>query len=425
MKTYDGLIIDRADGCWLTDVEGKRYLDGGSSLWCNIHGHNHPKINRAIQDQLSKVAHVTSLGMSHPTAIQLAERLISLAPKSLQHVFYCSDGASAVEVAMKIAFQYWQQCDSPQPKKTKFVALGKAYHGDTIGTVALGGVELFHSLFKPLLFPVLRGPSPQGQRNGNLAKRASSSGCLVEQEIEQYITSYRCLLEENGSEVAAVVVEPLLQCSAGMVFHPPGFLRRMGELCREFDTLLIVDEIAVGMGRTGKLFASEHEGVEPDLLCIGKGLTGGYLPMSATLTSARIFEAFLGGADKTLYHGHTYGGNPLAAAASLATLELTEELLQGRHWEGRTKELENGLKKLLEYDDVVRADQLGLLGTIELREGSELAASVCRRALERGVWLRPLGNCIPIVPPLSIEAGELELLLSSLEYGLDPTVKVL
>lgn len=418
MASYDGLIIESADGSWLQDIHGRRFLDGASSLWCNMHGHRHPAIDQAIRDQLDKVAHVTNLGMSHPVTIQLAERLTRLAPAGLEHVFFCGDGASAVEVAMKIAFQYWRQCPEPQPQRTKFIALGSAYHGDTIGTVAVGGVPRFHELFRPLLFPVLRGPCPDGLP---IDKQTDSTTLC-----EEYLVAYRALLAENAGEVVAVIAEPLCQCAAGMVFHPPGFLRGLAELCQEFGTLLIVDEIAVGMGRTGQLFACEHEQVAPDLLCIGKGLTGGYLPMSATLTSKEIFQSFLGDASKTLYHGHTYGGNPLSAAAAMATLTLTESLLGSESMIARIHQLEIGLKKLTEYDDELRARQLGMLGCLQFRSGGpSKTASVCKRLLERGVWLRPLGDCIPIVPPINISEKDLEHLLNSLEYGLDLTVKVL
>lgn len=418
MESYDGLIIQSAEGSWLEDIHGRRFLDGASSLWCNMHGHRHPAIDQAIRDQLDQVAHVTNLGMSHPVTIQLAERLIRLAPPGLEHVFFCSDGASAVEVAMKIAFQYWRQCPSPQPGRTKFIALGSAYHGDTIGTVAVGGVPRFHELFRPLLFPVLRGPCPD---IGDTVDRADASVLC-----DHYLSAYRTLLEENAGEVVAVIVEPLCQCAAGMVFHPPGFLRGMAHLCKEYETLLIVDEIAVGMGRTGKLFACEYEGVAPDILCIGKGLTGGYLPMSATLTSNAIFDSFLGDASRTLYHGHTYGGNPLSAAAAMATLTLTESLLASESMIARIQQLELGLKKLTKCDDELRARQLGLLGCLQFRSGGpSKAVSVCQRLLGQGVWLRPLGDCIPIVPPINISKDDLEHLLNSLEYGLDLTVKVL
>lgn len=418
MNDYDGLIIDSAEGCWLTDINGHKILDGASSLWCNVHGHKNPIIDQSIRDQLDKVAHVTNLGMSHPVSITLAKRLVETAPNGLNHVFFCGDGASAVEVAMKIAFQYWIQ--TGQPQRTKFVALGSAYHGDTLGTVSLGGVPRFHEMFKPILFPVLRGPCP--------AMQTDSKFRTYEEEPdgkERVLLAYRQILEQNQGQIAGVVIEPLMQCAAGMVLQPAGFVKGMADLCREFNTLLIVDEIAVGLGRTGKLYASDWECIEPDLMCIGKGLTGGYLPMSATLASTEIFEAFLGDASKTLYHGHTYGGNPLAAAAAHASLDLLMDKLPSAEFQLRQDQLKNRLKKLANHDDVASVTQLGALGAVVLKDGGRRAKAVCDVVLQRGVWLRPLGNCIPIVPPLSISEEELNFLLDSLEYGVDLIGKVL
>lgn len=418
MSSYDGLIIDRGEGSWLIDIHGRRYLDAASSLWCNVHGHRHPAINRAIAEQLDKVAHVTNLGMSHPETIRLADRLVRISPSSLEHVFFCSDGASAVEVAMKIAFQYWKQLGVSPEDRNKFLVLGNAYHGDTIGTVAVGGVEQFHRLFQPLLFPVLRGPCPYGSRMHAVGNDAI---------VQKHLNTYRSLFEQHSREIAAVVIEPLLQCAAGMVYHPPGFLKGMAELCREFDTLMIVDEIAVGMGRCGRLFACEYESVQPDLLCIGKGLTGGYLPMSATLTSRRVFEAFLGDASKTLYHGHTYGGNPLAAAAANATLDLTRSMLDSGTVSDRSRQMEIELQSLQSISIVRRIDQLGMLGVVELKSSPDdsilpRSKRVCELLLEEGIWLRPLGNTIPIVPPLSISEAELTLLFDCLRRAIQRCV---
>ena len=422
MADYDGLIIESAEGCWLTDIDGKRYFDGASSLWCNIHGHRHPHIDQAIRDQLSRVAHVTNLGMSHPTTIRLAKRLVDLAPGSLEHVFFSSDGASSVEVAMKLAFQYWRQCSVPEPKRTTFLALGSAYHGDTLGTVSVGGVSRFHSLFEPLLFPVLRGPCPDSYRLPH--------GVGPELAAEHYVSEYRKILEKHAGEVIAVIVEPLVQGAAGMVVHPDGFLRGLAEVSKEFGCLLIADEIAVGMGRTGRMFACEHESVQPDFLCIGKGLTGGYLPMSATLTTNRIWQAFLGKYEesKSFLHGHTYGGNPLSAAASHATLDVfeLEETLQ--KLPAKAELLRNQLEALRSLPEVGDVRQCGMMAAIELVSDKAMktpipwqnqrAGRVCRRVLEKGVWLRPIGNVIPVIPPLSSTAEEIELLANSLRYGL-------
>ena len=422
MSTYDGLIIDTAQGCWLTDIEGNRYLDGASSLWCNIHGHRHPHIDQAIRDQLDRVAHVTNLGMSHPTTIRLAKRLVDIAPCGLEHVFFSSDGASSVEVAMKLAFQYWRQCPTPEPKRTTFLALGSAYHGDTLGTVSVGGVSRFHALFEPLLFPVLRGPCPDSYR--------LPVDVEPEQAAEHYLSEYRRILESHSGEIIAVIVEPLIQAAAGLVIHPAGFLSGLAKLCQEFDCLFIADEIAVGMGRTGKMFACEHESVGPDFLCIGKGLTGGYLPMSATLTSHRVWQAFLGRHEegKSFLHGHTYGGNPLSAAAAHATLDVFEMDETLEKLPSKMELLRSRLDLLRSCADVGDVRQYGMMAAIELVANKvaktplpwqeQRAGQVCRRALQRGVWLRPIGNVIPIVPPLSATEEELELLMDSLKFGL-------
>ena len=422
MSSYDGLIIDSAEGCWLTDIDGKKYFDGASSLWCNIHGHRHPHIDQAIRDQLDRVAHVTNLGMSHPTTIRLAKRLVDLAPVGLEHVFFSSDGASSVEVAMKLAFQYWRQCPTPQPRRTTFLALGSAYHGDTLGTVSVGGVSRFHSLFEPLLFPVLRGPCPDGYR--------LPVGIDQGQAANYYLLPYRRLLEQHAEEIIAVIVEPLVQGAAGMVMHPRGFLGGLAALCKEFGCLWIADEIAVGMGRTGKMFACEHESVKPDFLCIGKGLTGGYLPMSATLTSHHIWNAFLGSQEesRSFLHGHTYGGNPLSAAAAHATLDIfgmerTLEILPAK-----AELLRCRLEFLKSHPEVGDIRQCGMIAAIELVSDKAMktpipwpnqrASQVCSQVLKKGVWLRPIGNVIPIIPPLSATESEIELLTNALEFGL-------
>jgi len=360
--------------------------------------------------------------MSHPTTIRLAKRLVDLAPSGLEHVFFSSDGASSVEVAMKMAFQYWRQCPKPEPKRTTFLALGSAYHGDTLGTVSVGGVSRFHSLFEPLLFPVLRGPCPDSYR--------LPLGVEVDRAAEYYLQEYRRMLETHAHEIISVIVEPLVQGAAGMVVHPSGFLGGIAELCREFGCLLIADEIAVGMGRTGKMFASEHESVQPDFLCLGKGLTGGYLPMSATLTTSRIWQAFLGRYDesRSFLHGHTYGGNPLSAAAAHATLDVFE--MEGTLAKLPIKEemLRSRLDALRSLDGVGDVRQCGMMAAIELVSDKAMktaipwqeqrAGQVCRRVLEKGVWLRPIGNVIPIIPPLSATESEIALLTDSLIFGL-------
>jgi len=426
MAEYDGLIIESAKGCWLTTIDGHRYLDGASSLWCNVHGHAHPKIDAAIVQQLSKVAHVTSLGMSHPTTIRLAKRLVDMAPEGLNHIFFSSDGASAVEVAMKMAFQYWHQCPHPQSDRYTFLAVGNGYHGDTLGACSVSGVSRFQAVFQPLLFPVLRGPCPDTYRSSS---RLSSKGEVQETQTQHYLDQYESILKQDAQSIVAIIVEPLVQGAAGMIMHPPGFLSGLSELSKKYDTLFIADEVAVGIGRTGKMFACENESVSPDLLCIGKGLTGGYLPMSATLCSTRIWNAFLGDYNdaRSFSHGHTYGGNPLAAAAAQATLDVFEEEQTLLKLSSKIQWLSKLLSPLAEHPHVGDVRQSGFMAAIELVEDKPTkkpypsterrGARACREALKQGVWLRPLGNVIPIIPPFSISEQELELLVKAVIAG--------
>jgi len=313
MAEYEPFLIERASGCTLVDVNGREYLDGVSSLWCNLHGHQHPRLNAALVEQMERVAHVTSLGMSCPTTVQLAKRLAEVTPAGLEHVFFSSDGSSAVEVALKMAFQYWNQRDDPRPQKNKFVAFGNAYHGDTLGSVSVGGVARFHEMFGPLLFDVIRLPAPDNYRLPESSR--------PETACADYLRDLESILEHQADQIAAVIIEPLLQGAAGMVAHPEGFLAGVRRLTSKYDVLLIADEVAVGFGRTGTMFACEQEDVAPDLICLGKGISGGYLPLAATLATSEIWNAFLGtyAESKTLFHGHTYGGNPLAAAVGLAS----------------------------------------------------------------------------------------------------------
>ncbi len=311
MAEYEPLVIDRAEGCWLVDVNGRRYLDGVSSLWCNLHGHRHPRMEAAIGEQLGRLAHATTLGMSNPPAIELAHRLAQLAPGDLNHVFYSSDGAAAVEAALKIAFQYWRQVTPRRDGKCKYLAFDLAYHGDTLGSTAVGGIERFHDAFAPLLFDVVRLPSPDARRG----------------DAAHHLAHLASTLADRHEEIAAVVIEPLVQGAAGMILQPPGYLRGLRDLTRRYGVLMIADEIVTGFGRTGRMFACDHEEVTPDLLCLGKSLTAGYLPMAATLATTAVYEAFLGDyvSGRTFQHGHTYGGNPLAAAAACASLDLLAE----------------------------------------------------------------------------------------------------
>ncbi len=416
-------VIDRAEGCYLYDSEGNRYLDGVSSLWCNVHGHRHPTLDAAIVDQLGKLAHSTLLGLTHPTAVELARRLVELAPEGLTRVFFSDDGATAVEVALKMAFQYWRQRENPEPGRTRFIALGDAYHGDTLGDVSVGGVERFHAMFGPLLFPSLRAPAPHCYRCP-MGRSREECGIACLGEVEE-------LLRAHPGEVAAVVVEPLVQGAAGMIVHPEGYLKGLRDLTRTYGTLLIADEVAVGFGRTGTLFACEQEGVTPDFLCLAKGLTGGYLPLAATLTTEEVHSAFYGRvADgKTFYHGHTYGGNPLGAAVALATLRVFEDEGTLAAMRPKVDRLAGWLATVADHPLVGDVRQRGLIAGVELVADKatkrsfpwerQLGAEVCRRARGHGLFIRPLGDVLVIMPPLAIAMEQLEEMLAIIGRMLD------
>jgi len=422
MAEYEPLILERGEGCYVFDIDGRRYLDAVSSLWCNVHGHRHPRIDAAIRAQLDRVAHVSNLGTSNPTTILLAKRLVDLAPPGLGHVFFSDNGATAVEVALKMAFQYWQQRQDPKPRKTRYVALGEAYHGDTLGAVSVGGVARFHELFRPLLFKTLRTPLPDAYR--------LPPGVSADRLLEHSLTALEWLLAEHHARIAALVIEPLVQAAAGIIVHPNGYLRGVRELTQKYDVLLIADEVAVGFGRTGRMFACEHEGVTPDLMCIAKGLTGGYLPMAATLATEELWQAFLGdhASGRTFYHGHTYGGNPLGAAAAMATLDIFEEERTLEQLPKKIARLRELLAPLAKRPQVGHIRQCGLIVGIELvrdqatRESypaaERIGRRVCEVALRRGVLLRPLGDTLVLWPPLAISLEQLAEIVAAVDCGI-------
>ena len=364
----------------------------------------------------------SNLGTSNPTTIVLAKRLVDLAPPGLGHVFFSDDGATAVEVALKMAFQYWRQRPDPRPEKTCYVALGEAYHGDTLGAVSVGGVARFHDLFRPLLFETLRAAVPDAYR--------LPPGVSEDRLLEHSLAALDRLLAEHHARIAALVIEPLVQAAAGIIVHPRGYLRGVRELTRKYDVLLIADEVAVGFGRTGRMFACEHEGVTPDLLCIAKGLTGGYLPMAATLATEEIWQAFLGdyASGRTFYHGHTYGGNPLGAAAAMATLDVFEEERTLEHLQEKIARLGELLAPLARHPHVGHIRQCGLIAGIELvrdratREpypaAERIGRRVCDAALRQGVLLRPLGDVIVLWPPLAISLEQLDEIVAAVDCGI-------
>jgi adenosylmethionine---8-amino-7-oxononanoate aminotransferase len=384
-------MIERAEGSYLISDDGSRYLDGVSSLWCTVHGHRHAGIDAALSEQLDKVAHSTMLGLSHPGAVELAARLVGVAPPGLSRVFYSESGSTATEIALKMAFQYQQQRGGQHVRRTSFVHLRDSYHGDTIGSVSVGGIDLFHSAYRPLLFPT----------------HAAEPGDAADLER---------ILACHEEEIAAVIVEPLVQGAAGMLVHPPGYLREVRQLCDDFGVLLICDEVATGFGRTGTMFACEQEEVSPDLLCLAKGLTGGYLPLAATLATERIYEGFLGAYEewRTFFHGHTYTGNPLACAAALASLdafeqERTLDRLQPKI--GLLRELLDGVEALPEVAEVRNR---GFMVGIDLGEHDpalRLGHRVTVEARMRGAIIRPLGDVVVLMPPLSISEAELRELV--------------
>ncbi|MCM8775203.1 MAG: adenosylmethionine--8-amino-7-oxononanoate transaminase [Candidatus Omnitrophica bacterium] len=407
------LVIEKAKGVYLEDSHGRRYLDGISSLWCNVHGHQVSVIDRAIRDQLKRVAHSTFLGLSNPPAIELAEQLIHRAPAGLTRVFYSDSGSEAVEVAVKMAFQYWQH--RGHPKKVKFARLTNAYHGDTLGAVSLGGIDLFHHLFQPLLFDTYAVPSPYRYR--------WPSGDDPERVKDEALSAMERVLSEHHEELAAFVMETLMQGAAGMIDQPVGYISRARELTKRYNTLLIFDEVATGFGRTGKMFACDHEGVTPDLLAVAKGLSGGYLPLAATLATEEIYEAFLGGyADcKTFFHGHTYTANPLACRAAIASLELFDKNQVLKRLQPKIAFLKKRLRDFYDIPTVGDIRQVGFMVGIELVKdkktktpfplAQKIGIRVIEKAREKGAILRPLGPVIVLMPPLAMKERELSQLL--------------
>ncbi|MEK6653388.1 MAG: adenosylmethionine--8-amino-7-oxononanoate transaminase [Nitrospirota bacterium] len=426
------IIISEGRDCFIKDIYGRWYLDGVSSMWVNIHGHRKKEIDDAIKEQIDKISHSTMLGLSNVPAIKLAEKLIKIVQKSevrsqksdknaerrtlnakLTKVFYSDNGSTAVEVALKMAFQYW--IHKGIGGKNTFLSLKNAYHGDTLGAVSVGGVETFHKVFSPLLFKTYDAPSPYCYRcEAGLSYPGCKFVCLERMED---------ILRENSSGIAAVIIEPLVQAAGGMIVSPTGYLKGVRDLCTKYNVLMIADEVATGFGRTGKMFACEHEDVVPDIACLSKGITGGYLPLAATIATDEIYNAFLGEFRelKTFFHGHSYTGNPLACAAALACLDIFEKENTLLNLQPKIKILETWLKEISDLPHVGDVRNKGLMAGVELVKDKDtkkpydweekIGWKVAYHARENSVFIRPLGNVIVIMPPLSISHENLLQLL--------------
>ncbi len=407
----DPVVIESGEGFYLVDTEGRRYIDGVSSLWCNVHGHGVERIDDAIKAQVGKISHSTLLGLGQTRSIELAERLVGITPGGLEKVFYSDNGSTSVEIGLKMAYQYFQ--NKGVKGKTKFIALTNSYHGDTIGSVSVGGMDLFHGIFGPLLFETYFVPCPHPYRYDG-----SSEECKAES-----LKAIEALLKNKGEEIAGIIVEPLVQGAGGILVHPAGFLKGVSELAKEYDVKLIVDEVATGFGRTGKMFACEHEDVQPDVMCLAKGITGGYLPLAATVTTNDIYDAFLGEASecKTFYHGHTYTGNALGCAAAIASLELFEENNIIASLDEKVKLIGERLAEIKELDYVGDVRQCGMMCGVELvrdkaskesfDSGELIGMKVCRAMWDKGAMMRPLGDVIVLMPPVGIGMELLDELL--------------
>ncbi len=414
----DPVIVERGEGIQLIDVNGRAYYDGVSSLWLNVHGHCVPEINAAITTQLDRIAHSTLLGCANVPSACLAEKLVSLTPASLTRVFYSDSGSEAVEIGLKIAYQYWRQ--QGDDHRRYFVNMTDAYHGDTVGSVSVGGIDLFHRVYSDLLFPTLSVPYPHPYRfDGTPAECARH--CL--DELDR-------VLAERHSEIIGLIVEPIVQGAAGMIVMPDGYLKGIENRCREFEILLLTDEVATGWGRTGPLFACEHEAVKPDILMTAKGLTGGYLPLAATLTADHVFDAFLGdySEQKTFFHGHSYTGNQLCCAAALASIDLFEKrnLIDSVRLKSET--LAARLQEFANCAQVGDVRGKGFMWGVELVRDKatklpygweeRMGIRVCNRCRELGMILRSLGNVVVFMPPLASSEKEIEEMIGILHRAI-------
>ena len=415
------LVIERGEGNQLISTDGRRYIDAVSSMWSIVHGHGHPALVEAIKKQADVLQHSTLLGISHTRADELASVLTEHVPSGLTRFFFNGDGSSAVEVALKMAIQYWANIG--RPDKHRIIYLDHAYHGDTIGALSVGGIARFRDPYRSLLFDATRIPSPYAYRCVMCDSKCTMA-CVA--PLENILASRR-------DEIAAVIVEPRVQAAGGIIVAQEGYLARLAQICTDHDVLLIADEIATGFGKTGRMFACDLEGVTPDLMAIGKGLTGGYLPMSATITTERVYAAFYEpspGGNRTLYHGHTFAGNPICAAAAIANLQLFQDSPVLDQVKERANFLTALFNERFTSEELVGdIRQLGLMAGLELVRdrgsgtpfdpATGIGDQVARVARDHGVLLRPLGDVIVIMPPLSIEENELIQIVDAIDEGLD------
>lgn len=411
-------VIERASGVYLYEVGGRALLDGIASWWCVNLGHGHPKLIKAIQDQASQLQHAILGGMSHPNAIALAERLAEITPGELSHSFFCSDGASAVESALKIAVQYW--ANNGQENRTRFVGLEDGYHGDTLGAMGIGYIDAFHRDYRDMVRPAYRALSPH------------CAQCPCEKEPEscgiECFSSMEEIIEEHHKEIAAVIVEPLCQGAAGVHIYPETYLRRLRRLCDDYNLILIADEIAVGFGRTGSMFACERAGIAPDIMTVGKGLTGGYMPLSAVIATSRIYDSFRNkendSRDNTFNHSHTFGGNPIITALALAAIKVYEEEGVLEKCRPRISQLAEGMGGLGNNLKKSKVRAMGMMGVVEVNDasgGAERAARIGQRAYQLGLFLRPRGRAVYLWPPLTTTEDELGKMISIIDMSIEQT----
>ena len=415
--TEDVVIIERGEGCYLIDTAGNRYIDGTASMWTNVHGHNHPELNTALKAQLDKISHTTLLGYSNIPAIQLAQKLVEITPAGLNKVFYSDNGSTAVEIALKMAYQYWQH--KGEPHRKLFIHFDNAYHGDTIGAMSVGGIDSFHTTFDSLLFKGIRVSAPETYRSARYTGTSGNNAAVK----TRWLNAVEAALSENAGQVAGIILEPLIQGAGGMLVAPKGFLKALAVLAKRWETLLIVDEVMTGFGRTGKMWACEHENVTPDILCTAKGLAAGYLPLAATLTTDDIYNAFLGEYRdlKTFFHGHTFTGNPLACAVALENIAIFERENLLSELQPTLEHFRNRLQDFYALPHVGDVRVCGLAAGVELMKNPDtytlypfeekMGIRVCKEALARGAMLRPLVNTIVLMPPLQISISALDSLL--------------